>query len=141
MKTLIRLSAAVIAVVLFSTQFMNAQRGYGPRGNSRNMPGSGYGNYMKHFTDSTGKADTALFRGPGFRHMQAPGMGRMHGMNERYAWGPGYGGMRGAGPGFRGNFRHVPSPGQGFGFRGEGPGLGRIDLLPGLTDKQKKDID
>lgn len=141
MKTLIRVSAIVVATVLMSAPAVNAQRGFGPRGNFRNMPAPGYGFYMRHGMDSTAKADTSFFMRPGFRHMQAAAMGRMQGRDNRFAWGPGFGGRMGAGPGFQGNFRRGPMPGQGNGFRGNGQGLGRIDLLPGLTDKQKKDIE
>lgn len=138
MKTMIKLIVMAVILVIAGSNPADAQRGMGK---------------MMH--------DTAFMKKEGFpmmqmRHMNAPMYGHMcpgcrmgmyqgarGGMRPGMGWGPGYGrGMRpgmgwGPGPDFRGGM----GPGQ-FNRPGmkQGAGLARLESIPGLTDKQRKDI-
>jgi len=78
------------------------------------------------------------------RGMRAGDFSHMQGFGRDSMPGPAQGYMRGMGP------MHQGMPGMGFRPEGRGgfnqpagrqaPGLGRLENLPGITDKQKKDI-
>jgi hypothetical protein len=150
MKTTIKPIIMAIVLVIAATGAMNAQRGMG-----RMMHDTTHMRMMRHDTAFMGRHGNQMMQ---MRHMNAPMHGQMCpgcGMGM----GPGAkGGMRpgmgmGMGPGAGRGMRQGMGMGPGPEFRGgmgpdrfnrpgmnQGAGLARLESIPGLTDKQKKDI-
>jgi hypothetical protein len=142
MKNAIKPIVMCIVLVLAGTGAMNAQRGMGRMMQDTIRPGR-----MIHDTAMMGKRAEYMMQ---MRHMQAPPRCQMcpgcragMGPGQRHA-------MRPAGrPGIRPGMGWGPAPafrgGMGQGqFNRPGiapkPPMGRIENIPNLTDKQKKDI-
>jgi len=121
MKRTGKITGIVLVIMMVFSINISAQ-GRGMRaGDFSHMQGYGRGYGFKQSNDSLRHSDPlALRRGPVNRNMR--GMGPMH---------QGMPGM-GFGPEGRGRFNSPAS--------GQVPGLGRLENLPGITDKQKKDI-
>jgi hypothetical protein len=150
MKTMIRPIIMATVLVIAGTGAMNAQRGMG-----RMMHDTTHMRMMMHDTTRMGRPGGEMMQ---MRHMNAPvnaqmcpgcgmGMGMRPGprggMRPGMAWGPGAArGMRpdmGWGPAqdFRGGMGRGQFERPGMDGK---PGIGRLENIPNLSDKQKKDI-
>jgi hypothetical protein len=148
MKTMIRPIIMATVLVITGTSSLNAQRGMGMM-----MHDTSHTRMMMHDTTRMGRPGGDMMQ---MRHMNAPmhgqmcpgcgmgmGPGARGGMRPGMGWGPGAGrGMRpdmGWGPGqdFRGGMGRGQFDRPGMDGK---PGIGRLENIPNLTDKQKKDI-
>ncbi len=140
MKRTGQIAGTVLAILMICSINLGAQgRGIGA-GNYSRMQGNGRVYRFSHMNDSLRHSDSLTFRGTRNGGRFEAGMGYLPQGRRGYMPGPMHGKMRDMGPIGPG------MPGTGFGPQGRGgfnagmPGLGRLENLPGITDKQKKEI-
>jgi hypothetical protein len=144
MKRSIKITGILLALSIVCSITISAQgRGRGP-GNYSHMQGYGREFGFRHSNDSLKLNDSVAFRGMRPDRNFGDGPWNMPRGGRAFMPGPAQGNMKGMGP------MHQGMPGMGFGPQGRGgfnppagrqtPGLGRLDNLPGITDKQKKEI-
>jgi len=144
MKRSFKITGILLAVSIVCSITLSAQgRGRGADNYSR-MQGSGREYGIRHSNDSLKLIDSVAFRGMRNARNFGAGMRNMPQAGRGFMPGPSNGNMRGMRP------LHQGWKGMGYGPQDRGgfnppagrqtPGLGRLDNLPGITDKQKKEI-
>jgi hypothetical protein len=150
MKRTRQILGMMLAILMFSSINLLAQRNGGGDGNYSRMQGPGRAYGLRHNGDSLRHLDSLAFRGMRNGGRFDAGMANMPRGGRGFMPGPANGSMRGMGPMHSGMPGMPGMPGMGFGPQGWGgfnrpdggqlPGLGRLENLPGITDKQKKEI-
>jgi len=151
MKNSGQFTGILLVILIAGSTNLNAQRGMRGKMDSTRMQRPGREYYLGQKIDSSLICDSLLFRG--MRHAYRPGTGKGYMHGREFVHAPRNRNMHGrgfaAGP-MHGNRNGIPPmkagmTGRGFGYEGrigipQFPGAGRVENLPSLNDKQKKEI-
>ncbi len=157
MKRQFKTTGIVLILIIAGNLQLNAQRGMRGMMDTTQMNRPGNRMYSRQFRGAMRNNDTLIMRNmhPGMRAGNIENMRRFrapapaYGMRRGIRPGQGYGmlprpgsepGRFGPGPmyGMRGGMNRMPADRPGL--RPDGPGMMRINNIPDLTDKQRKEI-